>query len=379
MPKQYRTASLRKAVLFMTVVMGVFWLLSPVTAKAQETYRMRIQAAVPSGAMSFEMLERFAKRLDTMSSGRLKVRILGAGSVVPSGRILDSVDKGVLEGGFAWPQFWAGKHPATALFSNTPVWPMAGLDMLTHFSWYYEGGGQELYRVLLQKEIGLNVVSFFVTPSGWQSLGWFNKPINSMEDFKQLKYRSPPGLAGEIFIEAGITAVSLVGEEVIPSAERGVIDGADWISPVEDVPFGFPDAFKYFYVAAMHQFIDVGEIIINKGFWDKLPKDLQAMVQTAAQATIIETFNNDISRNSAMLKKLKDGGTIIGTTPPDIHAAMMKAADRVLKKHSEKNPYFKKVVEHQTAYARTVVPWWGRVLRVYDKLAEDALIQPEGQ
>ena len=96
---------------------------------------MRIQAAVPSGAMSFEMLQRFGKRVEVMSGGRLQVQVLGAGAIVPSPRILDSVDRGVLEAGFAWPQYWAGKHPATALFSNTPIWPMAGLDEMTHFAW----------------------------------------------------------------------------------------------------------------------------------------------------------------------------------------------------------------------------------------------------
>ncbi len=368
---------LRNLALAMAVA-GLGLSLLPATVAAQETFRMRIQAAVPSGAMSFDMLERFAKRVDTMSAGRLKIRVLGAGAIVPSGRILDSVDRGVLEAGFAWPQFWAGKHPATSLFSNTPVWPMAGLDMLTHFSWFYEGGGQKLYQELLQDVAGLKVVSFFVTPSGWQSLGWFNKPIESMADFRKLKYRSPPGLAGELFVEAGISAVALVGEEIVPAAQRKVIDGAEWISPVEDAPFGFHQAFKYFYLASIHQFIDVGEIIINRDFWNKLPPDIQEIVRTAAQATLIETFNNDILRNSEMLKKLQTEHRItVGTTPPDIHAELMKAAQRVLARRSAENPFFKKVVDQQMEYARKVAPWWGKVLGIYHNLQADAVIRPD--
>lgn len=369
---------MKKAVLMVAAVAAFVWTAPPQEAAAQDTYRIRIQAAVPSGAMSFEMLEGFADRLDKMSGGRLKVRVLGAGAVVPSNRILDSVNNGTIEAGFAWPQFWAGKHAATALFSNTPVWPMAGLDMLTHFSWFYEGGGKELYQELLQEKVGLNAVSFFVTPSGWQSLGWFNKPIENLKDFQNTKYRSPPGLAGEIFAEAGIPTVTLMGEEILPAAERGVIEAAEWISPVEDVPFGFPEAFDYFYLASVHQFIDVGEVVINKEFWEKLPPDLQAMVEVAAQATIVQTFNNDIKRNSEMLKQLKEKhGIKVRTTPPDVHTALMNAADRVLEKHSAENDYYKKVVEHQKAYARTVIPWWGKVLNTYQDLSKNALIKAE--
>ena len=344
-------------------------------AVAQEKLRMRIQAAVPSGAMSFEMLERFGKRLETMSGGRLQVQVYGAGAIVPSPRILDSVDRGVLEAGFAWPQYWAGKHPAAALFSNTPIWPMAGLDAMAHFAWMYEGGGSKLYEELLAKHIGVDVVSVFVTPSGWQPLGWFKTPIKNMAQFKQLKYRSPPGLAGEIFKEAGVTAVFMPGEEIIPAAERGVIDGAEWINPVEDVPFGFQQVFKNYQLASIHQFVDVGEIVISGKFWRRLSPEMQEMVRSAAKATMIDTYTADITRNAAVLKQLRAEGINISRTPPDVHAALMQAAQRVLERHAEKDAFYRKVVDSQTEFAREIQPWWGEVLRIYQDLANDAVIR----
>lgn len=351
---------------------------TPSTALAKETFRMRIQAAVPSGAMSFEMLEAFARRVDVMSEGRLKVQVFGAGAIVPSPQILDSVHRGILEAGFAWPQYWSGKHPATSLFSNTPVWPMAGLDQLTHFAWMYKGGGLELYHELLQNVMGVNVVSVFVTPSGWQPLGWFKVPVENMKQFQRIKYRSPPGLAGEIFKEAGVSAVFLPGEEIIPAAERGVIDGAEWINPVEDIAFGFHQTFKRYYLASIHQFIDVGEIVINKGFWNKLPKDLQEIVRTAAMATIVDTFASDIVRNAETIKTLREKhGITVSPTPPDIHAGLMQAAGRVLEKRSREDAFFKRVVESQRNFALTVAPWWGEVLRIYFSLSENAVIRPQ--
>lgn len=336
---------------------------------AQDTFQMRIQAAVPSGAMSFEMLERFADRVETMSAGRLSIRVLGAGAIVPSSRILESVDSGLLEAGFAWPQFWAGKHPATALFSNSPVWPRSGLDELSHLAWMYEGGGQEIYDELLQEVIGVDVVSLFVTPSGWQPLGWFEKPIENMEQFRSIKYRSPPGLAGQIFQEAGVTTVFLPGPEVLPAAERGVIDGAEWINPVEDLPFGFHQVFDNYYLASVHQFIDIGEIIINETFWDGLPEDLQEMVRTASRATIIDTFVADIARNADAIKTLEtEHGVTVRPTPTDVHAELMAAAGRVLEKNSADNEFFKRVVTSQEEFADKTKGSWGEVLKIYGDL-----------
>lgn len=357
-------------------LLGALLISIPAAATAQDTKTMRIQAAVASGAMSYEMLERFADRLNTMSDGALKVQLYSAGALVPSPRILDAVNDGTIEAGFAWPQYWAGKHPAASLFSNTPVWAMAGVDSLTHLSWMYEGGGLEMYETLMRDKIGVDVVPVFVTPSGWQPLGWFNEPIDDWEDFKNLKYRSPPGIAGEIFEASGANVTFLAGEEIAPAAERGVIDGAEWLNPVEDMSFGLHDAFDYYYLSTIHQFMDLGEIVINGDFWDSLSAGQQEMIRTAAKATIIDTYMNDIKQNSEALETLREEhGVEIRPTPPSVHANLMKGAEKVLARHSEDNDYFAQVVDSQTQFAKKVKPWWGGVLRMYDDLAEDAVIK----
>ncbi len=98
MDRRVETAGWRRVALAIMAALSLS-ILMPSTALAKETFRMRIQAAVPSGAMSFEMLEAFARRVDVMSEGRLKVQVFGAGAIVPSPQILDSVHRGILEGG----------------------------------------------------------------------------------------------------------------------------------------------------------------------------------------------------------------------------------------------------------------------------------------
>jgi TRAP-type mannitol/chloroaromatic compound transport system substrate-binding protein len=148
------------------------------------------------------------------------------------------VDKGIVDGGYAWTHYWSGKHPAAGLFSNPMAGAGAGLDQLSHIAWLYFGGGNDLYKKLYADVLKMNVEPFLVQPMGPDPLGWFKKPIASVADFKKLKYRSPPGITGEIFKEMGVAATTLPGAEIVPAADRGVIDAAEWIGPADDLNLG---------------------------------------------------------------------------------------------------------------------------------------------
>src|SRR6187401_3808948 len=159
-------------------------------AVAQQKARM--QTAVPSASIYFELLKRYADRVDKMSNGRIKIEVLPDGAIVPAFEILDAVDKGIVEAGYAWTHYWSGKHPAAGLFSNPMAGAGVGLDQLSHVAWIFEGGGYDLYRKLYKDVLKVNVEPLFVQPMGPDPLGWFKSPIKSTEDFKKMKYRAPP-------------------------------------------------------------------------------------------------------------------------------------------------------------------------------------------
>ena len=81
-------------------------------APAVAQQKARMQTAVPSASIYFELLKRYADRVDKMSNGRIKIEVLPDGAIVPAFEILDAVDKGIVEGGYAWTHYWSGKHPA---------------------------------------------------------------------------------------------------------------------------------------------------------------------------------------------------------------------------------------------------------------------------
>jgi TRAP-type mannitol/chloroaromatic compound transport system substrate-binding protein len=362
--KRSRLAIVASAILVALVTM------SPTNATAK-TIKWRIQTAVPAASMYMDIIKSFGANVDAMSGGRLKTEVLPVGAVVGFFEVQDAVDKGVVEGGFTWAHFFSGKRPAAYLFADQPT--INGMDQFTYLSWFYEGGGNELYQDFIDNDLKANMVAFINLMSGGQPLGWFKQPITSLKDFQKLKYRSPPGLTGELFTNMGITAVALPGGELVPAMQRGVIDAGEWINPGEDIRLGLHQVWKNYYLQGFHQASDLGSIIINKDFWNKLPADLQAIIKTAAKASVTDSIAINIHKNAAALKEMQEKhGVTVRDTPADLYPAFLKSSKQVLAKYSAKDPFFKKVADSQKKFANLTVPYWTKLLGLYLRLGEAA-------
>ncbi|MGE0212260.1 MAG: TRAP transporter substrate-binding protein [Parvibaculaceae bacterium] len=351
---------------------GLLVLLSAGVATAQQ--KIRMQTAVPSASIYFELLQRYAERVKAMSNGRLEIEVLPDGAIVPAFEILDAVDNNVVEAGYAWTHYWSGKHPAAGLFSNPMAGAGAGLDQLSHVAWLIEGGGNALYQKLYSDVLKVNVVPLMVQPMGPDPLGWFARPIESVADFKKMKYRAPPGITGEIFKEMGVSAVALPGGEIVPSAQRGTIDAAEWIGPADDRNLGLNTIWKNYYLQGLHQSTDVGEVLFNKTVYDGLSPDLQAMLKTAALASMAETYAFNVARNAQAVVELREKyGVQIHDTPEEFYGEFIKATNTVLDRYAEKDAFFKEVLDSQRNFAKTVVPYWTKILDLYARLGHNAL------
>ncbi len=359
------------AALAAAAVLAGVGLPAPAAAQPSPAFRIRIQTAVPTSSMYFELLKSFGTRIEKMSGGRLKTEVLPDGAVVQAFEILDAVDKGIVEGGYAWTHYWSGKHPAAALFSNPAAGAGAGLDQLSHVAWLFQGGGNELYKAFYADILKVNVEPFLIQPMGPDPLGWFKHEIRNVDDFRKLKYRAPPGINGEIFKAMGIPATALPGGEIVPGAQRGVIDAAEWIGPADDMNLGLQTVWKNYYLQGLHQSTDVGELLINKTFWSKLPADLQEIIRGAALASMMETYTFNIYRNAVAVKTLREKyGVKILDTPKDFFPQFVAAANQVLDRYAAQDPFFRKVLESQRQFAATVVPYWTKINALYTFLGE---------
>ena len=278
-----------KAKAVIAALLGLVFMGHATQAVAQQKARM--QTAVPSASIYFELLKRYADRVDKMSNGRIKMEVLPDGAIVPAFEILDAVDKGIVEGGYAWTHYWSGKHPAAGIFSNPMAGSGVGLDQLrTSLGSDRRRRQQALPSGSTPKSSRSTCEPLMIQPMGPDPLGWFKRPIKDVADFKNMKYRAPPGITGEIFKEMGVAAVALPGGEIVPAAQRGTIDAAEWIGPADDLNLGLHTVWKNYYLQGLHQSTDIGEVLINKTWWNKLSPDLQEILRGAAMASMMETY-----------------------------------------------------------------------------------------
>jgi TRAP-type mannitol/chloroaromatic compound transport system substrate-binding protein len=329
--------------------------LAAAPALAQQPRTLKMQSSWPASTTLQDNFRFFAERVDKLTGGQLKVEALAAGQVVPAFEVLDATSKKVIDGAHSVTYYWVGKNKAATLFASTPAGPF-GMDTMDFIGWVYEGGGLELWWDFYQKELKLNVVAFPILPSGPQAFGWFKRPIKNLADFKGMKCRQT-GIVAEIFQKMGMQTVNMPGGEIVPSAQRGVIDCAEWVGGIEDLRLGLPQVYKYHYVPGLHESSVVGELLINGDVWKSLPPHQQEVIRSAASETLLRWWVKWQRQNADAIDEMRTKyGTQILRTPPEILVAFLRAWDEMAKEESAKNPFFKKVLDSQREYASKVVP-----------------------
>src|SRR3954451_22232503 len=266
---------------------------APSIVSAQGPVSMRWQSTWPSKDIFHEYALDYAKKVNDMTGGDLKIEVLPAGAVVPAFGLLDAVSKGVLDGGHGVLVYHYGKQTALALWGSGPGF---GMDANMLLSWHKYGGGKELLAKLYDS-VGANVVSFPYGPMPTQPLGWFKKPMTKVEDFKGLKYRTV-GISIDVFTAMGAAVNALPGGEIVPAIDRGLLDAAEFNNMSSDRALGFADVSKICMLQSYHQNAEQLEITFNKTKYDALPAKLKAIIANAADAASAQMMWKAIDRNS---------------------------------------------------------------------------------
>ena len=320
---------------------------------------IRIQSVISAEADEVTMLKDFAADVLALTKDDpVIIEVLPAGAVVGVKEVLDAVDKGLVEGGFAWTHYWSGKHPAAALFGSPPAGAGLGIDNIAFLSWFQFAGGKELYDQLW-KEMGVNVKGFMLQPVGPEALGWFKEPIASMDDFRKYRFRTPPGIPGQAYKDIGVASVAMGGGDILPALEKGTIDAAEWCCPKPDSVFGFQKVLKHYYLQGLHQVVVNADMYINGDVYNAMTDHQKKALEVAANASLSKAMSYRIYENGKALKKLvEEDGVILHDTPADYFPAYMKAAKALLQKNADENPFFAKVWASQKEFADIAVPFW---------------------
>ncbi|MCR4333005.1 MAG: hypothetical protein NUV34_09965 [Sulfuricaulis sp.] len=324
----------------------------PAIVKAQVT-SMRFQSTWPTKDIFHEYALDFAKKVNDMTGGELKIEVLPAGAVVPAFGLLDAVSKGTLDGGHGVLVYHYGKQNALALWGSSPAFAMDANMLL---SWHKYGGGKELLEKVY-KSIGANVVSFPYGPMPTQPLGWFKKPITKVADLKGLKFRTV-GISIDLFTGLGAAVNALPGGEIVPAMDRGLLDAAEFNNASSDRLLGFADVSKVYMLQSYHQNGEQFEITFNKTKYDGLPEKMRAIIANAVEASSADMSWKAIDRYSQDYIDLQTKDKVkVYKTPDSVLQKQLDIFDEVMDKYSAKNPLFKEVIESQRKYAARAVRW----------------------
>ncbi len=324
---------------------------APMIATAQTT-SLRFQSTWPAKDIFHEYANDFAKKVNDMAGGTLKIEVLPAGAVVPAFQLLEAVNKGTLDGGHGVVAYHYGKNSALALWGSGPGY---GMDANMVLSWHNYGGGKVLLEEIY-KSINMDVVSYLYGPMTTQPLGWFKKPVAKVEDMKGLKFRTV-GLAVDMFTLMGTAVNPLPGGEIVPALDRGLIDAAEFNNASSDRVLGFPDVVKNCMLQSFHQSGEQFEILFNKGKLNALAPELRSIIDYAVQAASADMSWKAIDRNSKDYEEMKKQGVKFYKTPDAVLRAQLAAWDATIAKKAGENPLFKKVLDSQRAFAQRTGQW----------------------
>jgi TRAP-type mannitol/chloroaromatic compound transport system substrate-binding protein len=231
----------------------------PRVAKAQGPITMRWQSTWPAKDIFHEYALDFAKKVNDMTGGDLKIEVLPAGAVVPAFGLLDAVSKGTLDGGHGVLVYHYGKQTALALWGSSPAY---GMDANMLLSWHKYGGGKQL-----------------------------------LDDFKGLKFRTV-GISIDLFTGLGAAVNALSGGEIVPAMDRGLLDAAEFNNATSDRLLGFADVSKVCMLQSYHQNAEQFEITFNKTKFDALPDKMKAIIENAVEAASADMSWKAVDRYS---------------------------------------------------------------------------------
>jgi TRAP-type mannitol/chloroaromatic compound transport system substrate-binding protein len=293
---------------------------------------------------------RLAEYITRLSNGRLSIKVYGSNELVPAFEVFDAVQQGTAEMAHSAPYYWKGKAEAAQIFAGIPF----GMTAQELHGWIYHGGGLDLWREVYAPH---GIMPFLAASSGPQMGGWFNREINGIEDLKGLKMRIP-GLGGEILMRAGGTPTNIPAAELFTALQTGVIDATEWVGPYNDLALGFFRAARYYYYPGWHEPGTALECMVNRQAWDTLPDDLQAIVEVACQAAVMDSLSEFTYENGAALNRLvREHGVELRRFPDEVLEHLGAISRELMEELSAGDEMFARIYESFRSFQQVVNPW----------------------
>jgi len=320
----------------------------PASVDFSKKFKWRCQSGWQPATPHHKQVVNWAERVRIQSGGRLEITVYPAGAVVAPFEIYDAVRTGAIDAGHQWAGFWMAQDMTICLLANSPSF----FDIDGYLVWLTAGGGFEFWKEVRRDE----VITIFAGILPHETGLWSNRELNTLEDFKGMKYRGPIH-NNDMLKTLGVAPVFLPPGEIISALRTGVIDAAEFSTPETDYSIGFHEVAKYYYFPGIHQYVQVQDLIINPKAWAKLPDDLKAIVEGAAHQQIAIDHSEWWMADLDAMDKIRKYGTEIRKFSAEIQNYQVNTYLANYEKYAAKNPLFKKVWEHQKAFLKRYYPY----------------------
>ena len=326
---------------------------------AAPTVNWRLASSFPKSLDTiFGAAETISKRVAAATGGKFNIRVFAGGEIVPPLSVHTAVQNGTVECAHTAPYYFFGTDPTFAFSCAIPF----GMNARQQNAWMYHGGGLELMREFYKD---YNIIQFPAGNTGTQMGGWFRKEIKTVADLKGLKMRIG-GTAGLVLQKFGVVPQQIAGGDIYPSLEKGTIDAAEWVGPYDDEKLGFYKVAKFYHYPGWWEGGPELDLFVNIKAWEALPKEYQAILESACYEANMDMLAKYDALNPAALKRLVANGVQLRPFSNDVLAACYKASQDVFEDIASKNAKFKKVYEPWKAFLRDEVQWFSIAENRYD-------------
>jgi len=293
-----------------------------------------------------------ADQLKAASGGSVVMKVYEPGKLVAPFEILDAVAGGKVNAGYYASGYWEGKMPGISLFTAIPFGPEAG----EFLAWMFRGNGLKLYQEYYKKN-GYDVWAMPACLLAPETAGWFNKPINSVDDLKGLRMRFF-GLGGKALEKLGVSVSLLPGGEIFPALEKKALDGSEFSMPAIDQRLGFYKVVKYNYFPGWHQQATFLNLMINGKVWREMSDSQRALIKMACMANLTNTLAHTEAIQGAVIRENAENRGVHNLYwSDDMLAAFKKAWGEVAVELSAKSPQFKEAYEDLQAFRKDYAYW----------------------
>jgi len=330
---------------------GASLIAAPAIAQSAPKIRWRMTSSFPKTLDTiYGAALLVSKYVSDATDGNFQIDVFAPGEIVPGLQALDAAQNRTVEAAFTCMYYYVGKDPTFAPFTNMPF----GLNARQQNAWYYHGGGRELEREFLAK---YNVVGIVSGNTGAQMAGWFRHEIKTVADLRGLKMRIP-GLAGQVLAKLGVVPQNLAGGDIYPALEKGTIDAAEFVGPVDDEKLGFVKVAPYYYYPGWWEGGPSLHFLSNQAAWNELPKSYQAIFEAASGYANVDMLAKYDARNPPALRRLVAAGAQLRPFSPEIMDASYKASTELMTEIAGRNAEFKKVYDSMLGFRNEEYLWW---------------------